>query len=90
MIISGGFNVYPKAVENLLTTHPDVETVVVRRPGRTVDAEELKTTVKESNGSVNTPKSVDFVEALSLTVLGKADKKTLRDRYWHGHTRSVN
>jgi fatty-acyl-CoA synthase len=107
MIISGGFNVYPKEVENLLTTHPAVaaaavigvpddkwgeavKAVVVLRPGREVDAETLKSLVRESKGAVNTPKSVDFVDALPLTVLGKPDKKALRDRYWQGRARSVN
>ena len=35
MIISGGFNVYPRMIEEAIYEHPDVEECVVdRRPGR--------------------------------------------------------
>jgi len=35
------------------------------------------------------PKSVDFVDQIPLTNLGKIDKKTIRASYWDGHTRNV-
>ncbi|MBM4509846.1 hypothetical protein GS421_14935 [Rhodococcus hoagii] len=35
------------------------------------------------------PKSVDFVDALPLTPLGKLDKKALRAQFWEGAARSV-
>jgi fatty-acyl-CoA synthase len=107
MIISGGFNVYPKEIENVLTTHPAVaaaavigvpdekwgeavKAVVVVRAGCETSADALIALVKERKGAVNTPKSVDFVDVLPLTPLGKPDKKALRDRYWKGLSRSVN
>ena len=107
MIISGGFNVYPREVEDVLTRHPGVaaaavigvpdakwgeavKAVVVRRAGADVAAEALIALVRDAKGAVQAPKSVDFVDALPVTGLGKPDKKALRARYWGGTTRAVN
>jgi len=107
MIISGGFNVYPREIEDVLTSHADVsaaavigvpddkwgesvKAVVVARPGSTIDPEALMALVRERKGPVYAPKSVDVVEALPLTPVGKADKVALRERYWAGHDRRVH
>jgi fatty-acyl-CoA synthase len=107
MIISGGFNVYPREIEDVLTGHADVsaaavigvpddkwgeavKAVVVARPGATIDAETLMALVRERKGPVYAPKSVDVVEALPLTPVGKADKVALRERYWAGQDRRVH
>jgi len=106
MIVTGGFNVFPREVEDVLTTHPAVaaagvigvpdpqwgeavKAVVVLRPGARVDAAELIALVREAKGPVQAPKSVDFVDALPVTGLGKPDKKALRARYWVGQQRAV-
>jgi fatty-acyl-CoA synthase len=98
MIITGGFNVYPAEIEDVLTGHPAVsaaaiigvaddkwgeavKAVVVLRPGHLVSDIELMAVVREAKGAVYAPKSVDFVEELPLTSLGKPDKKVLRQRY---------
>jgi fatty-acyl-CoA synthase len=105
MIITGGFNVFPKEVELVLDRHdavaavcvigvPDdkwgeaIKAVVV--PAREIDASELIGFVKAHKGSVAAPKTVDFVDALPLTSLGKVDKKALRQRYWADRERAVN
>jgi fatty-acyl-CoA synthase len=107
MIISGGFNVYPKEVEQVLHSHagiadacvigvPDakwgeaVKAVVVAAPGAAVDTDELITFVKERKGSVLAPKSVELVDAIPLTSVGKHDKKALREQYWSARERAVN
>lgn len=107
MIVSGGFNVFPREVEDVLTTHPTVaaaavigvpddkwgeavKAVVVARPGATIDADELIALVRDRKGPVYAPKSVDVVDALPLTPVGKPDKPTLRSRYWGAGTRRVN
>lgn len=107
MIVSGGFNVYPREVEDVIATHPSVaavgvvgvpdetwgeavKAVVVLRPGKTLDGDELMALVKEHKGSHHAPKSVDVVESLPLSPLGKPDKKALRARYWAGADRMVN
>jgi fatty-acyl-CoA synthase len=107
MIVSGGFNVFPREVEDVIGTHPAVaqvavigvpdekwgeavKAVVVLRPDQTVEADELIALVKDRKGAVHQPKSVDFVEAIPLSALGKPDKKVLRQQYWAGAGRLVN
>jgi fatty-acyl-CoA synthase len=109
MVVTGGFNVFPREVEDVISAHeavgqvavigvPDekwgeaVKAVVVLRPG--VEVSEALTTeliemVKEAKGSVQSPKTVDYVEAIPLTAVGKPDKKVLRAQYWEADQRSV-
>jgi len=106
MIVSGGFNVFPREVEDVLATHPAVLTsavigvpddhwgeavkaLVVLRQGAVCDAEALVALVREHKGPVYAPKSVDFVEGLPLTPVGKADKRALREQYWAGRERRI-
>ncbi|MDP6342405.1 MAG: AMP-binding protein, partial [Alphaproteobacteria bacterium] len=106
MIISGGFNVFPREVEDVLTSHPDVATaavigvpdekwgeavkaVVVARPGSEPTAAELTALVREKKGPVYAPKTVEFVDELPLTALGKPDKKAIREIYWRDQDRQV-
>jgi fatty-acyl-CoA synthase len=107
MIVSGGFNVFPREIEDVLSTHPSVsaaavigvpddkwgeavKAIVVARPGETIDGDALINLVKEQKGPVYAPKSVDVVQALPLTAVGKPDKKVLRARYWGEASRGVN
>jgi fatty-acyl-CoA synthase len=107
MIVSGGFNVFPREVEDVISSHPSVaavavigvpddrwgeavKAVVVPRPGAEIVADELIDLVKQAKGSVHAPKSVDVVESIPLSPLGKPDKKALRAQYWEGAERLVN
>ncbi len=98
MIITGGFNVFAREVEDVLVEHPlvrqaavigvpdpkwgeAVKAVVVIEPGKQVGADELIALVRDRKGAVQAPKSVDFVDALPLSPLGKPDKKALRQQY---------
>jgi fatty-acyl-CoA synthase len=98
MIVTGGFNVFAREVEDVLTEQPGVrqaavigvpdpkwgeavKAVVVLEPGATISAEALIAAVRERKGGVQAPKTVDFVEALPLSPLGKPDKKALRALY---------
>ena len=107
MIISGGFNVYPREVEDALTADPAVasaavigvpdpkwgeavKALVVLKPGAQVSAEALIARVREAKGAVQAPKSIEFVDALPVTGLGKLDKKAIRARYWDGQQRAVH
>jgi fatty-acyl-CoA synthase len=106
MVVSGGYNIYPREVEDALFAHPavrqaavigvpsekwgeEVKAWVVLHPGQRVGAEELIAFVKERKGSLAAPKSIDFVEAIPVTNLGKVDKKSIRARYWEGRARAV-
>jgi fatty-acyl-CoA synthase len=107
MIITGGFNVFPREIEDVIATHPSVaqvavigvpdetwgeavKAVIVARPGESVDPSEIQALVKQAKGSVQAPKSVDIVEAIPVSPLGKPDKKALRAQFWGDQSRGVN
>lgn len=110
MIVTGGFNVFPREVEDVLSTHdavsqvavigvPDerwgeaVKALVVLRPGyeaTTTLSSELQQLVKDAKGSVQSPKSVDYLASIPLTPVGKPDKKALRAQYWQDIERGVS
>jgi acyl-CoA synthetase (AMP-forming)/AMP-acid ligase II len=107
MIISGGFNVFPNEIEQVLSTHPAVQesavigvpdekwgeavkAVVQFKHGQQCGAEELISLVKRELGSVKTPKTVDFLEDLPRSPVGKVLKTELRKTYWDGQSRAVN
>jgi fatty-acyl-CoA synthase len=107
MIVTGGFNVYPKEVEDIISAMPEVsmvavigvpddkwgeavKAVVVARPGAQVDGRAIIELVKLKKGAHQTPKSVDIVDALPVTSVGKVDKKVIRASYWEGRDRMVN
>jgi acyl-CoA synthetase (AMP-forming)/AMP-acid ligase II len=106
MIITGGFNVYPSEVEQVIWAHPAVQdcavigvpddewgeavkAVVELNAGQSVGADELVALCKQKLGSVKAPKTVDFVEALPRSPVGKVLKKDLRERYWQGVQRKI-
>lgn len=109
MIVTGGFNVFPREVEDIIAQHPavsqvavvgvpseqwgeEVKAVVVLRPDATASDElsaEIASQVKEAKGSVQAPKSVDYVDSIPMTPVGKPDKKAVRAQYWKDQERSV-
>lgn len=106
MIISGGFNVYPSEVEQVLWSHPAVQdcavigvpdntwgeavkAVVELNPGQSVSAQVLIDLCKERLGGVMAPKSVDFIDSLPRSAVGKVLKKDLRQPYWQHLDRKI-
>ena len=109
MVVTGGFNVFPREVEDVISTHeavaqvavigvPDekwgeaVKAVVVLKPGAEASEDltaALVELVKDAKGSVQAPKTIDYVEGIPLTAVGKPDKKTLRAQYWDNSERGV-
>ncbi|MBL7487563.1 AMP-binding protein [Frankia sp. AgB1.9] len=107
MIVSGGFNLFPREIEDVISRHPSVaavavvgvpdekwgeavKAVVVARQGKAVDTAEIIALVKRHKGSHHAPKSIDIVDAIPVSPLGKPDKKALRARYWAGAERLVH
>jgi len=110
MVITGGFNVFPREVEDVISAHPAVsmvmvigvpdpkwgeavKAVVVPAPGIEPSDDlthELQQLVKDVKGSQMAPKSVDYVDSLPLTPVGKPDKKAVRARYWNNTERAVS
>ena len=106
MIISGGFNVYPSEVEQVIWSHPAVQdcavigvpdaqwgeavkAVVELNAGQRVSADELIALCKDRLGSVKAPKTVEFVDSLPRSPVGKVLKKDLRATYWQGVDRKI-
>lgn len=92
LIISGGFNIYPREIEDVLRLHPAVVDAAVIGVadvewGEAVTAycevkepvlpEELRTWVAERLARFKRPQTVHFVEALPRNALGKVQKHLL-------------
>jgi acyl-CoA synthetase (AMP-forming)/AMP-acid ligase II len=67
-----------------------VKAVVERSPGMQVSAEEIIALCRERLGGVKAPKSVDFVERLPRSSVGKVLKREVRAVYWAGQSRQVS
>jgi long-chain acyl-CoA synthetase len=93
LIIRGGFNVYPRDVEDVLLTHPAVvAAAVVGRPdpvlGEEVvayvelrapaDEQELLAFAAERLARTKHPRELHVVDKVPLTNVGKVDRKALR------------
>lgn len=105
MIISGGVNIYPREVEEVLYTHPAVQEVAVigipdEKWGEAVHAVIVtKPDLLASEGEFDTfcveklgfkrPKSYAFWPELPKNAAGKLDKRSIRTRYWVGRERQV-
>ena len=105
MIISGGENIYPAEVENVLMSHPAVAdcavigvpdekwgetpTAIVVKAGD-VAARDLIDFCRERLAHFKCPASVDFTEAIPRNPTGKVLKRELRAPYWAGQTRAVH
>jgi fatty-acyl-CoA synthase len=101
MFISGGENVYPVEIENVLYQHPAVlmcaviglpdpkwgevgKACVVLKPDASVSSEELLEFLKSRLASFKVPKSVEIMDQLPLSGMGKILKRELRDQFQQG------
>src|SRR5438093_9991729 len=93
LIISGGYNVYPREVEMVLEQHPAVAEVAVaglpsERWGEEVtafvvtrsqvQAEDLITFARDRLATYKCPRAVHFIEAIPRNAMGKIDRSKLR------------
>jgi malonyl-CoA/methylmalonyl-CoA synthetase len=94
LIISGGYNVYPKEVELVLdelqgvvesavigVPHPDFGEGVVAVVIGDGDETALIAEARRQLAAYKTPKRVVFVEDLPRNTMGKVQKNRLRERY---------
>ncbi|MEU4596850.1 AMP-binding protein [Nocardia sp. NPDC023988] len=92
MIVSGGENVFPGEIEDLLYTHPAItEAAVIGVPDEefgqrlaafivptvNLDADTVRTYVKTHLARFKAPRDVTFVDDLPRTPTGKIDRRTL-------------
>jgi malonyl-CoA/methylmalonyl-CoA synthetase len=86
LIITGGYNVYPREVEEVLAAHPDVrEVAVIGRPSerwgeevtavvvaeRPVEGERLREYAAGQLAAYKVPKRVEFADELPRNAMGK-------------------
>ena len=97
LVISGGYNVYPKEVEMAIDALPGViESAVIGVPDRDfgeavtavivgnddgLNGEQIIKTLKEQLANYKIPKHVYFVPELPRNAMGKVMKNTLRETY---------
>ena len=97
LVISGGYNVYPKEVEGLLDELPGiVESAVIGVPhddfgeavvavvvpdGADVSADDIKTALADTLARFKQPKAVINLPELPRNTMGKVQKNVLRDEY---------
>lgn len=105
MIVSGGENVYPVEVENVLMSHPGVRDAAVigvphERWGETVkavvvqaedelDVDAVIAYCREQLAHYKCPTSVDVVSELPRNPSGKLLKRELRRPFWAGRERGI-
>lgn len=93
--VEKAINSHPAVVDVAVVGVPDekwgeaIKAVVQLKPDAAVSAEELMALCKDQLGGVKTPKSVDFVDALPRSPVGKVLKREIRDQYWKNQSRRV-
>lgn len=96
LIISGGFNIYPKELELILddqpgvlesavigAPHPDFgeSPVAILVPDGTPDLEAIKTEVEAKTARFKHPRHYVIIDALPRNTMGKVQKNALRETY---------
>ncbi|HUZ32942.1 MAG TPA: AMP-binding protein, partial [Xanthobacteraceae bacterium] len=107
MIISGGFNVYPHSVEDVIAEHsavaevavigvPDakwgeaVKACVVLRPQTALCLKGLQDhCAAKGLAPYKKPLSLDILEQIPKTAVGKISRRLLRESYWQEQERRV-
>jgi malonyl-CoA/methylmalonyl-CoA synthetase len=93
LIISGGFNIYPREIEEMLTTYPGIaEAAVIGAPHpewgevpvaylvctAEIDQEDLVRYCRSQLASFKVPRAIHHVEALPRNAMGKLQKNLLK------------
>ena len=104
LIITGGFNVSPSEVEEVLMSHPDVagaavvgvrrssgtedvSAAVVAREGASVDTEQLRDFARTRLTAYKVPKSIVVLDELPRSLVGKVERRKVRDMLVAAHKR---
>lgn len=95
MIISGGVNIFPVEIEDVLSRHPSVndcavfglphgeygeEIVAAIQADKAIDVEELKNLVRENLANYKVPRAFHFLDNLPREDSGKIFKRKIRDQ----------
>lgn len=97
LIITGGFNVSPAEVEEVLLTHADIEDAavvglprgsageivaasIVARKGSAINLDALRAYCRERLTPYKVPRSIDIVDVLPRTMVGKVLRREVREQ----------
>jgi fatty-acyl-CoA synthase len=105
MIVTGGYNVYPRDVEDVLCSHASVvEAAVIGIPDETwgeavtafvvvrgagLDEAELLAFARERLAGYKVPKSIRLIGEIPKSPVGKPLRRALRDPFWEGKERRI-
>ena len=97
MFISGGFNVFPKEIEQIINTidgvdeatviglpHPDfgeAGLAIIVSNGEAIDEDAIHASLKKSLANYKLPKMIVQIDALPRNAMGKVQKNVLRKSY---------
>jgi fatty-acyl-CoA synthase len=104
MVVTGGYNVYPREVEDVLCSHPAVvEAAVIGIPDEIwgeavtafvsvrepVEETDLIAFARDRLAGYKVPKSVRLVADIPKSPVGKPLRRALRDPFWEGKERRI-
>ncbi|HZY16370.1 MAG TPA: AMP-dependent synthetase, partial [Ramlibacter sp.] len=105
VIVTGGSNVYPREIEEILYTHPEVKEALAFGVPDAVWGEKVHALVVPRTASPapdafldwcalhlaadKRPRSVEFVADLPKSDYGKILRREVRARYWQGRSRLI-
>ena len=105
MIVSGGENIYPAEIENVLMKHPGIADVavigvpddkwgesvkaVITRSDPSLTEEDVTSYARENLAGYKLPRSIDWMDEIPRNPSGKILKTELRKPYWEGRERMV-
>ena len=94
--VEGVINSHPGVRDCAVVGVPDdkwgeaVKAVVECNAGMTVSEAEILALCKDRLGGVKSPKTIEFVDLLPRSSVGKVLKRVIREQYWGGRSRQVN
>jgi long-chain acyl-CoA synthetase len=105
MVIRGGVNIYPREIEEVLHTHPQVVDCAVfgvpdERSGEELKAlvetrehtetESLDSHLRERLADYKVPRHIELVDTLPRDPNGKVLKRVLRDQHWSEQATAIS
>ncbi len=85
LIISGGYNIYPSQIEQVIWTHASVQDCAVFGLPHDKWGEAVTAVVE----LIKAPKTVLFWDRLPRTPVGKISKRDIKNHFWQAQQRRI-